>query len=46
MQPLLKYGNPDNLFELLSGKNSSGINGVAREVRCQSLHRPQISKDF
>jgi hypothetical protein len=27
-------------------KNSSGIFGVAGEVRCLSLHRSQISKDL
>jgi hypothetical protein len=42
-----KYGIPHKLFELLSQEeNSSGIFGVAGEVRCQSLHRSQISKDL
>jgi hypothetical protein len=42
----LKYGNPDNLFELLSRKTAAESSGVAGEFRCQSLHRSQISKDL
>jgi hypothetical protein len=42
----LKFGNPDNLFELLSRKTAAESSGVAGEFRCQSPHRPQISKNF